>query len=252
MGLNSITLRRIASDVKYIMDNSHILKHENIYYKHDEENILKGYAMIIGGEKTPYYCGFYFFEFNFPENYPFEPPKVTYLTNDGKTRFNPNFYINGKVCLSVLNTWSGDTWTSCQTINSILLILSSRFNKDPLLNEPGIAKNNSNIKEYNTLINYKNIEFAILEQYNIIKKIENNKEDFKHNNLKINSYYNIIYYFKDIFIEVFKDNYKIIKDNISNLNNNLKNNNVYVSTYNLKFVLDYNKLINDLNKIDLI
>ena len=251
MGLNTITIRRIASDVKYIIDNSNILKNENIYYKHDEENILKGYAMIIGSEDTPYYCGFYFFEFNFPENYPFEPPKVTYLTNDGKTRFNPNFYINGKVCLSVLNTWSGDNWTSCQTINSILLILASRFNKNPLLNEPGITKNNVNIKEYNSLLSYKNIEFAILEQYNIIKKIENNSDYFKNSNSKINSYYNVIYLFKDIFIEIFKNNYEIIKNSCATLNKNLKKSNINVSTYNLKFQLDYYKLIDDLNKIDL-
>ena len=33
--------------------------------------------------------------------------KLTYLTNDGNTRFHPNLYRNGKVCLSVLNTWRG-------------------------------------------------------------------------------------------------------------------------------------------------
>ena len=40
--------------------------------------------------------GAYMFEFTYPTEYPFVPPKVTYLTNDGKTRFNPNLYRNGK------------------------------------------------------------------------------------------------------------------------------------------------------------
>jgi hypothetical protein len=72
----------------------------------------------------------------FPSNYPWSPPKVTlyvehidtvtfffsfqelYLTicfvkcdrvttDNGRVRFNPNLYANGKVCLSILGTWSG-------------------------------------------------------------------------------------------------------------------------------------------------
>ena len=81
------------------------------------------------------------FEFNFPTNYPMSPPKLNYLTNDGSTRFHPNLYRNGKVCLSVLNTWRGEGWTSCQTIRSVLLILVTLFHNKPLLNEPGITEN---------------------------------------------------------------------------------------------------------------
>ena len=46
----------------------------------------------------------------YPTEYPFKPPKVTYKTNDGFTRFNPNLYKNGKVCISLLNTWQGEQW----------------------------------------------------------------------------------------------------------------------------------------------
>ena len=48
--------------------------------------------------------GITFFEFNFPIEFPYEPPKVNYLTTDGKTRMNPNLYEDGRVCLSILNT----------------------------------------------------------------------------------------------------------------------------------------------------
>ena len=54
------------------------------------------------------------------------------------TRFNPNFYRNGKVCLSILNTWEGEKWSSCQSIRSILITLQMTMNETPLLNEPGI------------------------------------------------------------------------------------------------------------------
>ena len=89
-------------------------------------------------------------------------PKVTYLTNDGKTRFNPNLYRNGKVCISLLNTWKGEQWTSCQTIKAILLSLVSLLHNEPLLNEPGIKKTHRDFKSYNSIIQYKNYEIAIL------------------------------------------------------------------------------------------
>ena len=39
------------------------MKDENIFYSHDEKNILKGYAMIIGPKDTCYHNGLFFFEF---------------------------------------------------------------------------------------------------------------------------------------------------------------------------------------------
>ena len=56
-----------------------------IYYKHDDEYILRGKAMIIGPEGTPYENGMYFFSFKFPEDYPTSPPKVKMYTE----WFNP-------------------------------------------------------------------------------------------------------------------------------------------------------------------
>jgi baculoviral IAP repeat-containing protein 6 len=47
-------------------------------------------------------------------------------------------YREGKVCLSLLGTWSqGDKWTSVQTLGSVLLsILGMVLNDQPLRNEP--------------------------------------------------------------------------------------------------------------------
>jgi len=150
------------------MANGSSLSSENIYYKHDEENIMKGYALIIGQRDTPYGYGYYFFEFNFPYNYPFAPPEVRYLTNDGAMRFNPNLYINGKVCLSVLNTWAGESWTACQTIYSILFTLSTVLCANPLLNEPGIREDHNDVHKYNYLVTYKNVEFAICKVLRLV------------------------------------------------------------------------------------
>ena len=164
--LSNITIERLVKDVKYLIKNP--LDNEKIYYKHDEENILLGYALIIGPPDTPYENGNYLFKFNFPEDYPFSPPKVEYYTNDGKTRFNPNLYVNKYVCLSILNTWRGEGWTSCQTIYSVLMTLQSILNDKPLVNEPGYLENHKNVEIYNNIIFYKNLEFTILEFINYI------------------------------------------------------------------------------------
>jgi hypothetical protein len=53
MYINNSAIKRIAKDVKYIITNEASLSSENIYYKHDEENAFKGYALIIGNKDTP-------------------------------------------------------------------------------------------------------------------------------------------------------------------------------------------------------
>jgi len=155
------TINRLIKDITYI--NKNPLHDNNIYYQHDEEDMMKGYAMIIGPEDTPYQYGYYFFELIFPVDFPHSPPIVHYKTNGDKIRFNPNLYTNEKVCISILNTWSGEAWSSCQTITTILLTLCTLLCKDPLLNEPGVNTNNKDFNNYTKIIEYKNIEIAILK-----------------------------------------------------------------------------------------
>jgi ubiquitin-conjugating enzyme E2 Z len=155
------TINRLLKDVRNIMKNP--LTDNGIYYVHDDEDILKGYAMIVGQSDTPYFGGFYLFKFQYGWDYPYSPPVVTYHTNDGVIRFNPNLYVNGKVCVSILNTWRGEQWTSCQTISTILLTLSTLLCKNPIVNEPGIFVNSSDCNPYTDIIQYSNIKIAICD-----------------------------------------------------------------------------------------
>jgi len=163
MNISRETISRLLKDVKSIIKNPDPLKDNGIYYIHDERDILKGYAMIIGPKDTPYFGGFYFFELNFPYNYPHSPPEVIFKTTGDNIRFNPNLYVNGKVCISILNTWRGDQWTSCITISTILLSLCSLLCSDPLLNEPGITNTHTDLLKYSRIIEYKNIDVCILK-----------------------------------------------------------------------------------------
>jgi len=157
------SIMRLLKDVKQVIQSP--LTDNGIYYVHDDTEMLQGYAMIIGPSDTPYFGGFYFFKFKYPSDYPHSPPSVTYCTNGDGIRFNPNLYKCGKVCISLLNTWRGEQWTSCQTISTVLLTLCTLLCKNPLLNEPGVGKSHPDLLKYEKIIEYKNIEIAFMQMF---------------------------------------------------------------------------------------
>jgi ubiquitin-protein ligase len=82
-----------------------------IYCVQDDEIVNKCHALVVGPFDTPYEGGFFYFTITCPENYPNDPPRAKLMTTGGGlVRFNPNLYANGKVCLSILGTWSGPGW----------------------------------------------------------------------------------------------------------------------------------------------
>ena len=157
-------VRRLARDVRALSGDA--LAEHGIFYAHSETSILNGEAIIVGQEDTPYAWGMYAFAFKFPSDYPHSPPVVEYMTKEtkGNMRVNPNLYRNGKVCLSILNTWQGPQWTGCQTISSVLLsIRTAVLNAEPALNEPGVTRAHGDFDTYHRLLRYKNMETAFFE-----------------------------------------------------------------------------------------
>jgi len=100
-------------------------------------------ALIVGPSDTPYSGGCFVFDIFFPDNYPNGPPHVWLKTTGNNTfRFNPNLYAEGKVCLSLLGTWSGsegENWNKdASTLLQVLVSIQSLiFVPDPYFNEPG-------------------------------------------------------------------------------------------------------------------
>jgi len=141
-----------------------------IHIEFNEDNMLKARAIIIGPEDTPYENGLLYFIIEFPNNYPFSPPKVGYLSSS-RYRIHPNLYVGrshdnfvGKVCLSSINTWSGPKWTTVMHIGSILLSIQSLLCNNPLHNEPGFENEVGKRNDlYNTIVEYDTYNHLILK-----------------------------------------------------------------------------------------
>jgi ubiquitin-conjugating enzyme E2 Z len=221
------TISRLLKDVKHILKNP--LTENGIYYIHDDTDMMKGYALIIGPSDTPYFGGNYFFEFNYPGDYPHSPPKVKYWTNGNNVRFNPNLYTCGKVCVSLLNTWRGDQWTSCQSISTVLLTLCTLLCKDPLLNEPGVNKGHHDMISYDEIIQYSNIDIAVCD---IIEK---------KNGVFMPFFENFYPFVKENFLK----NYDKLLEFTETKNNEMdsKSKEFRTGFYGMRINVDYNKVI---------
>ncbi|OZJ06452.1 hypothetical protein BZG36_00613 [Bifiguratus adelaidae] len=144
-----------------------------IHLWYDESNFTRCKALIIGPPNTPYAYGFFEFALSFPNNYPDAPPKVTALTtSQGRTRFNPNasIYAGGKVCLSILGTWrgeSGENWSSAHGISSILLSIQSLMSDSPYHNEPGhegAPIHSPEVVQYSEKIQHETLRIAVCDR----------------------------------------------------------------------------------------
>ena len=156
-------MRRILKDKIQLEENK--LNNIHVIWP-DSDDLFHLYALIIGPKDTPYENGFFFFDLTFPKNYPFKSPHVEFITGDGYTRFNPNLYRKGKVCLSILGTWSGPSWTSSQNLSTVLLSIQSLLNEHPIVNEPGWEKykNTSKSKRYNEVLFHQVMKVCVLDQ----------------------------------------------------------------------------------------
>jgi len=139
-GINKKRMVHIASEIAGLSADLPVEWYSGIYVRVDEDrpDVLK--ACIIAPEGTPYENGCFEFDILLPLDYPNVPPKVQIITtNHGSVRFNPNLYNGGKVCLSLLGTWSGPGWIpGTSTLLQVLLSIQSLIFVDkPYFNEPG-------------------------------------------------------------------------------------------------------------------
>jgi ubiquitin-protein ligase len=171
---------------------SHIAKfqesesHPGVYYNVDESDITKGTVMIVGprypGQNTsdirsakyPYEECLFFFNIGYPATYPSVSPHMAFLNSaiGENIRFHPNLYqqfagdakSSGKVCLSILGTWTGPGWSPTMNIESTLSTVQSIIGADPVHNEPGfegLLPTDPRLVSYNFNALYHSINFTL-------------------------------------------------------------------------------------------
>lgn len=132
----------IAKELAILTTNLPTAWDTSIFLRVDDERVDIIKAMIIGPKDTPYENGCFIFDIFLPQAYNQSSPNVKSMTtNGGLYRYNPNLYADGKVCLSLLGTWSGPGWIAGKsTLLQVLISIQSLILcEEPYCNEPGWA-----------------------------------------------------------------------------------------------------------------
>ncbi|XP_043683034.1 (E3-independent) E2 ubiquitin-conjugating enzyme UBE2O [Vespula pensylvanica] len=132
-----------------------------VWIKGFEDRIDLYSVMFRGPEKTPYEDGLFLFDFQLSADYPAAPPLCHYISYCSE-RLNPNLYEDGKVCVSLLGTWSGrgtEVWTSSSTllqvivsIQGLILVSEPYFNEAGFEKQKGSQQGRENSRMYNEMV----------------------------------------------------------------------------------------------------
>ena len=139
-----LAIKRIAHDRNMVNRDKLGYAESGIYFDFNDDIVDDAFKILMIGsndEPNPYMGGFFMFSGKYPDQYPFFPPHMKAMTQGKNTRFHPNFYVNGKCCVSILGTWSGPPWTSCQNMGTVSQTLKSLFIENPITQEPGWENN---------------------------------------------------------------------------------------------------------------
>ena len=151
---------RVATEIISLSKDLPIEFGSSIFYRYNDNNLRFHEFIIAGPAGTPYDSGCFHFRLYCPKNYPNSNPKVNiFTTGNGRVKFNPNLYSEGKICLSLLGTFHGDkseSWIPGEsTMLQIMVSIQSIIMNDyPYFNEAGYEKYQVNEKGMTDAKNY--------------------------------------------------------------------------------------------------
>ncbi|KAM6407256.1 dual E2 ubiquitin-conjugating enzyme/E3 ubiquitin-protein ligase BIRC6 isoform 4-T4 [Pluvialis apricaria] len=168
--------RRLAQEAVTLSTSLPLSSSSSVFVRCDEERLDIMKVLITGPADTPYANGCFEFDVYFPQDYPNSPPLVNLETTGGHSvRFNPNLYNDGKVCLSILNTWHGrpeEKWNPqtssflqvLVSVQSLILVAEPYFNEPGYERSRGTPSGTQSSREYDGNIRQATVKWAMLEQ----------------------------------------------------------------------------------------
>ncbi|XP_045481363.1 baculoviral IAP repeat-containing protein 6 [Harmonia axyridis] len=169
-------VKRIAQETVTLSSSLPLSYSSTVFVRYDTSRLDVMKVLITGPADTPYANGCFELDVFFPHDYPISPMLINLeTTGHHSVRFNPNLYNDGKVCLSVLNTWHGrpeEKW-NVQTSSFLQVLVSIQsliLVPEPYFNEPGYERSrgtpagNQSSREYNATICQATVRWAMLEQ----------------------------------------------------------------------------------------
>lgn len=154
----------------------------DMYYSYEDIDITVGTGLLFGPEGTPYAFCPLLFSVKIPKDYPFTPPQVLILTSDAVTRFHPNLYVGGKVCLSILGTYPGPKWSSMMNIGTVFKSILSILDENPITNEPGWEKftlEDSKARDYAEWVEFNLLKLTVHQYRSFLLGTNHNWNTFK-------------------------------------------------------------------------
>ncbi|XP_068453838.1 ubiquitin-conjugating enzyme E2 T [Clinocottus analis] len=139
-----------------------------------EERIDDLRAQIVGGTGTPYEGGLFCLEINVPDRYPFEPPKMRFLT----PIYHPNIDNSGRICHDALKLPPKGAWKPSLNISTVLTSIQLLMT-EPNPDDPLMADISSEFKYNKQLFTEKARKWT---QEHAIQKNTGVVEDNKENN----------------------------------------------------------------------
>lgn len=169
----SLNTARVMKEVKSLARDLPCESTASVYVSMDRDNMSYFQTVISGTVDSPYAYGLYLFDIRLPEDYPYNPPKMTILTTgNGDVRFNPNLYADGYLCLSILNTWGStpeEMWSPAghSSILQVLISIQSLImDSDVIQKEPGYEGYSTDSDEntlYRDIVRYNNMKYAMTD-----------------------------------------------------------------------------------------
>ncbi|KAL5282756.1 BIRC6 family protein [Megaselia abdita] len=169
-------VKRLAQEAVTLSTSLPLSYSSSVFVRCDTDRLDIMKVLITGPADTPYANGCFEFDVFFPPDYPSSPMQINLeTTGRHSVRFNPNLYNDGKVCLSVLNTWHGrpeEKWNA-QTSSFLQVLVSIQsliLVPEPYFNEPGFERSRGtpsgthSSREYNSNIYQACVRWAMLEQ----------------------------------------------------------------------------------------